>query len=111
MNHPDQSQGSEETKFEKTIRESAERWHTIESLRSELSKKDEEEFGKIRTTFHEMNKRLMNEIIAKDEEIKQLKEALKEYNAAVDYSRGYQMWASTKQLDKVYNKARKLLEK
>lgn len=50
------------------------------------------------------------DIIKADREIQQLKEALKEYNEATDYSKTYQMWSPTKELDKAYNKARKLIE-
>lgn len=44
------------------------------------------------------------------QEIQQLKEALRKYNEATDYSKTYQMWSPTKELDKAYNNARKLIE-
>jgi hypothetical protein len=130
MNHPDQSQGSEEKERIEKDAEGLSRLRVwpeqlrltfksgyiagataeLSSIRSELSKKDEEmklrlqERGKTVDTW-------IKTCAIQNEEIKQLKEALKEYNEATDYSKTYQMWSPTKELDKAYNKARKLLEK
>lgn len=43
------------------------------------------------------------------EDNRKLREALKEYNKAVDDSKYYQMWRSTKELDKAYDRAKSLL--
>lgn len=87
----------------------------IAELKEQLKQK-EEVFSQMRTTFHDMNKNLMDDIITKNTEIAELKEALRDIFTTLDSDdkvitqylpEGESSWKPGNWLDK----ARKLLNK